>query len=142
MSQHGKNVDPIRRRAGLLSSLAKLYAAVQNLLDSDGSTDDALVIQEKLTERYAAYLDSQETAMVAAPDREETLTSTHITNEQRHQQAVDMLQAFIDEGNKSERSLHLRSLFSSGSSRASVASRKIALKIQSFWWKSSIDGQE
>ena len=123
MSQPGRNVDPLRRRAGLFSALAKLYAAVQNLLDSEGSTEDAYILQQKLTERYDAYLESQETAIVAAPDREETLTSTHITNEQRHQQAVDMLQAYMDDGTRSEKSMHIKGLFSSGSSRISVVSK-------------------
>ena len=97
------------------------------LLDSEGSTEDAYILQQKLTERYDAYLESQEMAMVSVPDREETLTSTHITNEQRHQQAVDMLQAYLDDGTRSEKSLHLKTLFSSGSSRASVVPRKKSL---------------
>ena len=38
----GKDVHPVRRRAGLLSSLAKLYATVRRLLNSEGTTEEAL----------------------------------------------------------------------------------------------------
>ena len=118
MSQPKPDVHPVRRRAGLLSALAKLYASVRNLIETDGSTEEALAIQQKLDERYTAYLESHENALVAVPEREISLNTSHIDIEQRHQQAVEMLQAYIDDGSKSERSLHMRSLFSSRSSNA------------------------
>ena len=124
MSQKGKDVHPVRRRAGLLSALAKLYGAVGTLLDGNGTTEEALQIQQKLHERYAAYLESHETALVDVPEREASLNTSHIDIEQRHQQGVRMLQAFIDDGTRSEQSLHLRNLFSSISSSASVTSEK------------------
>ena len=105
----------------MLSALAKLYASVRNLIETDGSTEEALGIQQKLDERYAAYLESHENALVAVPEREISLNTSHVDIEQRHQQAVEMLQAYINDGNKSERSLHMRSLFSSRSSNADTA---------------------
>ena len=111
-------MHPVRRRAGLLSSLAKLYATVRRLLNSEGTTEEALELQQKLHARYTSYLESHENALVAVPEREHSLTTSHIDFEERHQEAVEMLQAYIDDGNKSERSLHMRSLFSSRSSNA------------------------
>ena len=105
----------------MLSALAKLYASVRNLIETDGSTEEALGIQQKLDERYAAYLESHENALVAVPEREISLNTSHVDIEQRHQQAVEMLQAYNNDGNKSERSLHMRSLFSSRSSNADIA---------------------
>ena len=100
MSQPKPDVHPVRRRAGLLSALAKLYASVRNLIETDGSTEEALGIQQKLDERYAAYLESHENALVAVPEREISLNTSHVDIEQRHQQAVEMLQAYINDGNK------------------------------------------
>ena len=114
----GKDVHPVRRRAGLLSSLAKLYATVRRLLNSEGTTEEALELQQKLHDRYTSYLESHENALVAVPEREHSLTTSYIDFDERHQEAVEMLQAYIDDGNKSERSLHMRSLFSSRSSNA------------------------
>ena len=62
MSQQGE-ADPVRRRAGLLSSLVKLYVSVKELIDEDGSTEDATKLQEKLSERYVAYLESHEVSL-------------------------------------------------------------------------------
>ena len=67
MSQKGKDVHPVRRRAGFLSALAKLYSAVRTLLNSEGTAEEALQIQQKLHERYTAYLESHETALVEVP---------------------------------------------------------------------------
>ena len=117
-------MHPVRRRAGLLSALAKLYTAVRGIVEFEGTTEEALSIQQKLHERYVSYLECHENALVAVPERENALNESHIGVDQRHQEAVDALQAYIDDGTKSERSMHIRSLFSSGSSRASVALRK------------------
>ena len=121
MSKKEKDVHPVRRRAGLLSALAKLYTAVRGIVESEGTTEEALTIQQKLHERYTAYLESHENALVAVPERENSLNESHIGVDQRHQQAVDMLQAYIDGGTRSERSMHVRSLFSSASSHVSDA---------------------
>ena len=72
MSQPAKQVHPVRRRAGLLSALTKLYTAVRRLIDSGGSTEEAQEIQHKLHDRYTAYLECHETALVEVPDREES----------------------------------------------------------------------
>ena len=64
MSQPKPDVHPVRRRAGLLSALSKLYTTVRRFIDSGGATEDALDLQQKLHERYATYLESHETALV------------------------------------------------------------------------------
>ena len=92
MSQHDGEVDPVRRRAGLISALVKLYVKTQKLLDEDGSPEEAVQLQEKLHERYTVYLEGHEIALSTYPDKEESLTSSHIRNELRHQQAIDTLQ--------------------------------------------------
>ena len=63
MSQHDGEVDPVRRRAGLISALVKLYVKTQKLLDEDGSQEDAVQLQEKPHERYTVYLESHEIAL-------------------------------------------------------------------------------
>ena len=52
------------------------------------------------------------------PEREVSLNLSHMEVDKRHLEVHDLLQAYIDDGNKSERSVHMRSLFSS---KASVA---------------------
>ena len=77
--------------------------------------DDELQLQNKLHERYTVYLESHEIAIASFPEKEESLTSSHIRNEQRHQQAISALQAYINDGTKPEddmESLHAASLFS------------------------------
>ena len=118
MAEPAKNVHPVRRRAGLLSALSKLYTNIQRLIDSGGSTEDALELQQKLQERYATYLESHETALVEVPERENSLNASQIDVDARHQEAAAQLQVYIDDGVKSERSLHVRSLFSSNTSNA------------------------
>ena len=115
----GKDVHPVRRRAGYLSSLSKLYTTVRRFIDSGGSTEEAVELQQKLQERYASYLESHETALVEVPERENSLNASQIDVDERHQEAVAQLQAYIDDGVKSERSLHVGSLFSSRTSKAS-----------------------
>ena len=121
MSQHDGEVDPVRRRAGLISALVKLYVKTQKLLDEDGSPEEAVQLQEKLHERYTVYLEGHEIALSTYPDKVESLTSSHIRNELRHQQAIDTLQNYIDNGTKPDddmKSLHAASLFSSRSKKS------------------------
>ena len=73
MSQKEINVHPVRRRAGYLSSLSKFYKTVQRIIDTEGTTEDALELQEKLDDRYTKYLESHETALAAVPKREASL---------------------------------------------------------------------
>ena len=80
--------------------------------------DDAFKLQQKLHDRYTAYLESHEEALVAVQERESSLNASHVDVDQRHQEAVDQLQAYIDDGTRTERSLHVRSLFSSSASNA------------------------
>ena len=79
MSQKGKDVHPVRRRAGFLSALAKLYGAVRTLIHSEGTAEEALQIQQKLHERYTAYLESHETALVDIPERKASLNNLILT---------------------------------------------------------------
>ena len=46
MSQNEGEVDPVRRRAGLISALVKLYVKAQKLLDEDGSAEEAVQLQD------------------------------------------------------------------------------------------------
>ena len=87
MSQQGE-ADPVRRRAGLLSSLVKLYVSVKELIDEDGSTEDATKLQEKLSERYVAYLESHEVSLATYPDREDNLMTSHVKYDLRHRRIV------------------------------------------------------
>ena len=85
MSLKGKDVHPVRRRAGMLSALSKVYAGVRILLDSEGTTEEALEFQEKLHERCTSYLECHENALVADPERENSLINSHIDIEERNQ---------------------------------------------------------
>ena len=121
MSQPNQDVHPVRRRAGLLSALTKVHNAVIRLIDSEGSTEEARELQQKLNERYENYLECHETVLVEVPERETSLNASHFDIDQRHQEIAERLQAYIDDGNKSERSMHVRRLFSSRSSNAGTA---------------------
>ena len=120
MSQPGGEADPIRRRAGLLSALVKLYVNAQKLMDKGGSADDAQQLHDKLHERYTRYLESHEIALATYPDRDEALIASHVRSEQRHQQLVDSLEVYIVDGTKPDdlESLHAASLFSVRSKRS------------------------
>ena len=123
MSQAGAEADPIRRRAGLLSALVKLYVNAQKLMAKGGSADDAQQLLDKLTERYTKYLESHETALAAYPEREETLVTSHVKNEQRHQQLVDSLEVYFVDGTKPDdlESLRAASIFSTRSSAKNLS---------------------
>ena len=128
MSQPGE-ADPIRRRAGLLSALVKLYVNAQKLMDKGGSTEEAQQLHDKLYERYTRYLESHEIALATYPDRDEALIESHVRSEQRHQQLVDSLEVYIVDGTKPDdlKSLHAASLFSVRSKK-SVAQSCPALR--------------
>ena len=83
-----------------------------------GSTEDAIELQGKLHDRYTKYLASHENALASVSEREASLNASHVDIEKRHREAADLLQAYIDDGDKTERSMHMRSLFSSRSSLA------------------------
>ena len=108
----------MRQRAGYLSALSKLYKSIQRLVDIEGSTEDALELQEKLNVRYAKYLESHETALASQPEREVSLNESHLDIGKRHREAAELLQTYLDDGNKSERSMLVQNLFSSKSSLA------------------------
>ena len=129
MSQPETHAHPVRRRAGLLSALSRLYATVRRFIDSGGSTEDALELQQKLHERYATYMECHEIALFEVPERENSLNASQIDVDGRHQEAVAQLQAYIDDVVKSERSLHVRSLFSANILKA--GSSKTVSKQQS-----------
>ena len=101
MSHPETHAHPVRRRAGLLSALSRLYTTVRRFIDTGGSTEEAVELQQKLHERYATYLESHETALVEVPERENSLNASQIDVDGRHQEAVAQLQAYIDDGVKS-----------------------------------------
>ena len=72
------HAHPVRRRAGLLSALTRLYTAVRRLIDLGGSDEEALEIQQKLHDRYTAYIECHETALVEVPERETSLNTSHV----------------------------------------------------------------
>ena len=92
MPPKGINVHPVRRRAGYLSALSKLYKSVQRLIDTEGTTEDALELQDKLHDRYTKYLENHEVALASVPEREVSLSASHIDIEARHREAVEFLQ--------------------------------------------------
>ena len=118
MSQAEVEVDPVRRRAGLLSWLAKLYVSIKAAIEGDSASEDVLQLQDKLNTRYAAYLESHELALATYPDREESLIASHLRNEERHQRLLGEVQAYLQDGTKPDdvESLHAASLFSRRSS--------------------------
>ena len=126
MSQPEVGADPVRRRAGLLSSLVKLYATAKTLIENDSSTEEAQQLLAKLHERYTAYLESHEIALASYPEREDTLLMSHYKNEERHQQLLSNLQAYVEGGTKPYdlQSMHAASLFSSRHSSAKNSAAK------------------
>ena len=127
MSQKGINVHPVRRRAGYLSALSKLYKSVQRFVDIEGSTEDALELQEKLNVRYTRYLESHEAALAAVPERQASFNESHLDIEKRQREIAEQLQTYLDDGNKTEKSMHMQNLFSSTSSRAGTT-RSVSTK--------------
>ena len=81
----------------------------------------AIELQGKLHDRYTKYLASHENALASVPEREASLNASHLDIEKRHREATDMLQGYIDDGERTERSMHVRSLFSATSSIAGTA---------------------
>ena len=120
MSQPDTHAHPARRRAGFLSALSKLYSKILRLIETDGTTEEALELQQKLQERYEKYSESHEVALASLPERESSLNASHLDVDRRHLEISEQLQAYIDDGTKTERSMHVKSLFSSRSSKAST----------------------
>ena len=72
MSQVSIEADSLRRRAGLLSALVKLYVNAKTLINKDGSAEEATQLQEELQVQYDLYVESHEIALVTYTDREKT----------------------------------------------------------------------
>ena len=108
--------DPIRRRAGYMSALSRIYMSVNDLFFYHGSKEEAEQLNDKLIERYAAYLESHELALASAPtEKEETLKKSHEFNKSRYYKALQELETYIVEGPQAvddEESLHAASMFS------------------------------
>ena len=118
MSQPKQDVHPVRRRAGYLSALSNYTKTVARHVETEGTSEDALELQGKLHDRFTKYLESHETALASVPEREDSLKASHVDIETRHRKASDLLQNYIDDGTKTERSMCVRELFSSKSSLA------------------------
>ena len=114
--------DPMRSRAGYLSSLSKLYTSISELIQSNGSTDEASDLQYKLIARYTAYLESHELALASAPEKEDSMLKSHDHNEERYKRVLAELEVYVIEGPKPEESLHAASLFSRRSGTRKPAS--------------------
>ena len=133
MSQQGHEANPVRRRAGLISALVKLYVNVKSLIEDDASAEEALQLHEKIHERYTIYLECHETALETYPDREQSLTEFHVRNELRHQKLLKDLEAYIKDGTKPDNdteSLHAASIFSQRSASFKSTSVKYVLKLE------------
>ena len=113
-----KSTNPLRRRAGLLSALAKCYSAAKTLMYEGGAVEDALQLQEKISNAYNKYLESHDDAMDNAlgSEREQSLIDSFMRNDIRHDKIVDQLSTYIDDGTKPEPSLSASSQASSRSS--------------------------
>ena len=109
--------NPFRQRAGHLSTLVKGFAAAREIMQNDGSIEEALEMIDKLNDIYKAYLKSHDLAMETNedPKRDKTLIDSFMRYEQRHDQVLDELNEFIHDGTKPDPSSH-------GSSRASSKS--------------------
>ena len=128
MATTWKEPDPLRRRAGLLSSLSRVYNQAERLMKFGGSREEVEEIRGKTEQRYAAYLESHELTLAEYPEREPTLVTSHDLNDERHELILNNLDAYAEDGSKPEddlKSLHAASLFSSRSaSKKTVSSVK------------------
>ena len=100
MSHQSRDVDPVRRRAGLLGALARLYEAVHDLIQNRKSKEVASDLLEKLTVRYASYLEVHEIALdeQTDPEKLKSISVSHEHNENRHKDIVEELEGYIADG--------------------------------------------
>ena len=130
MATTWKEPDPLRRRAGLLSSLSRVYNEAERLINSGGSHEEVEEIRVKIEQRYTAYLESHELTLTEYPEREPTLITSHDLSDKRHELILNNLDSYVRDGSKPEddlQSLHAASLFSSRSaSQKTVSSVKHA----------------
>ena len=75
--------------------MSKLYNSIQRLIEIEGTTEEALELQEKLNVRYKKYLKSHETALASVPERESSFNESHLDIEKRHREAAEQLQAYM-----------------------------------------------
>ena len=75
MATTWKESNPLRRRAGLLSSLSRVYNQAERLMKFGGSREEVEEIRGKIEQRYAAYLESHELTLAEYPEREPTLVT-------------------------------------------------------------------
>ena len=113
-----KEPDPLRRRAGLLSALSRIYSEAYRLMKSGGTPEDIEQLRAKIEDRYSAYLEGHEVTLVEYPDRKQRLIESHDANELKHQLLLDNLAAYVEKGEAPEdtRSHYAASLFSHRSS--------------------------
>ena len=100
--------NAFRRRAGHLSALVKGFTAARDVMQNDGSIEEALEMVDKLNDIYKAYLESHELAMETndSPSREQTLIDSFTRYERRCDQVLDELNEFIHDGTKPDPSVH------------------------------------
>ena len=128
MATAWKEPDPLRRRAGLLSSLSRVYNEAERLMNFNGSHEEVEQVRAKIEQRYSAYLESHEATLAEYPEREPTLVTSHDLNDKRYELILNNLAAYVKDGSKPEddlESLHAASLFSTRTaSRKTVSSVK------------------
>ena len=123
-----KEPDPLHRRAGLLSVLAKLNINGRKQIMDDATVDEAIELQCKLSERYPLYLESHDIALAANPDRKEALARAHNNNEKRHEKFVYEVELYIADGTKPEGSMHCSSMHSGVSQREAKSAMEFELE--------------
>ena len=125
MSQVGKDPDPLRRRAGLLSALSRIYNEAYRLMKNGGTPEEVEQLRAKIEDGYNAHLEGHEVTLVEYPDREQTLVESHDAYDLKHQLLLDQLTVYVERGAAPEdkRSVYAASLFSQRSSAKNSIAR-------------------
>ena len=102
MATTWKEPNPLRRRAGLLSSLSRVYNEAERLINYDGTREEVEEVRGKIEQRYSAYLDSHVATLAEYPEREPTLVTSHDFNDKRYKLILNNLDAYVKDGSKPE----------------------------------------
>ena len=95
-SSQAQEPDPFRSRAGYLAALTRCYNGARELLPTNPTPDQVTQTQDKLSERYYAYLESHHACVATYPEREDELNASHKQCKQQHQDVLAALQAYLD----------------------------------------------
>ena len=114
MPKHGLEVDPVRRRAGLIGSLSRLYLSARRLIADGEPSKDGVTLMGKIVERYADYVECHNTVLLELTDPEklQKITESHDYYEKTQKTLVADLRNYIEHGVRpDEESLHAASVF-------------------------------